>query len=82
MMESKLVGLILYISIHYDRGYLGVRIWLPTPPPDICRIVTSDFLSPPFSHAGRPPASHTLRDEYLVGVVKFAVIPPFPSSYE
>ena len=82
MVESKLVALILYISINYDRGYLGVRRWLPTPPPDICRIVTSDFLSPPIFARWLRPASHTLRDEYLVGLVKFAVIPPFPSSYE
>jgi len=40
------------------------------------------FLISPIFARWPPPASHTLRDEYLVGVVKFAVIPPFPSSYE
>ena len=82
MVESKLVALILYISINYDRGYLGVRKMFADPPPDICHIVTPDFLSPPIFARWLRPASHTLRDEYLVGVVKFAVISPFPSTYE
>ena len=82
-MESKLVALIcIYRLINYDRGYLGVRKMVADPPPDICHIVTPDFLSPPIFARPLRPASHTLRDEYLVGVVKLAVIPPFPSTYE
>ena len=82
MLESKLVALILYISIDYDRGYLGVRIWLPTPPTGYLPHCYVRFLISPIFARWPPPASHTLRDEYLVGVVKFAEIPPFPSSYE
>ena len=82
MLESKLVALILYISIDYDRGYLGVRRWLPTPHRIFAALLRQISYPPPIFARPLRPASHTLRDEYLVGVVKFAVIPPFPSSYE
>ena len=82
MVESKLVALILYISINYDRGYLGVRRWLPTPRRIFATLLRQISYLPPIFARWLRPASHTLRDEYLVGVVKLAVIPPFPSTYE
>ena len=79
MMESKLVALIcIYRLINYDRGYLGVRKMVADPPPDIYRIVTPDFLSPPhFRTPTAPSLSHPPR-RISRGRRKTCGDPPFP----
>ena len=82
-MESKLVALIcIYRLINYDRGYLSVRKMVADPRRIFGTLLRQiPYLPPIFARPPRP-ASHTVRDEYLMGVVKLAVIPSFPSTYE
>ena len=77
MLESKLVALILYISIDYDRGYLGVRIWLPTPHRIFTALLRQISYLPHFRTLAAPGLSHPPR-RISRGRRKICCDPPFP----